>query len=253
MNIQRGISLVEVMVATGFVIAIAIVVIIVVRNRAVQPEPLGDTNDVHLATTEVSLLNREEDTTTEKKEEENGAAKQEDNGTGEENPLSDSSNENGNPVINIPTSPYSVYIGFASSMATSSSSVLEQEVSEVVIGYEWESLPKSPGFATVVLPEWDPSKSGQEKYEVSVWDEKSDSYKLLGSYPSSEEIKLPREGFIITTKRFKVLNIDPVFRVCPGDRSFTWDFRFTAKDDYSLVRTPITQPLPQGELCQMRQ
>lgn len=151
---------------------------------------------------------------------------------------------------NIITTPYSVYIGFATDVGTSSEEVLQQEVGEVVVGYEWEVLFRSPMFSTVVLPAWDLSNEGQQKeYTVQVWDE--DSYMLLGNYTSFEEIKFPREG-LRGASRFKVTGIDPALRICPGDRSFIWDVRFTFEGQLGLIRTPITQDLPQGETCRIR-
>jgi len=154
------------------------------------------------------------------------------------------------PRSNIALSPYSVYIGFASSVGTSSQSVLQQEVSHVVVGYEWEALPFSPMFSTAILPNWDDSEEGKQKaYTVHVWDE--DSYTVLGTFSSADEIKFPREG-LRGASRFKVTGIDPELRICPGDRSFTWDMRFTLEGQLGLIRTPITQDLPQNETCRMR-
>ena len=151
----------------------------------------------------------------------------------------------------ITISPYSVYIGFATSVGTSSKSLMQKEVSEVVIGYEWEALPPSPMFSTITLPEWDASEQGQQKeYAVYIFDE--NSYTLLGSYTSSEDIKFPRDG-LQGASRFKITGIDPALGICPGDRSFTWEnVRFTFEGPLGLIRTPITQDLSSGETCHRR-
>ena len=146
-------------------------------------------------------------------------------------------------------SPYAVYLGFASSVGTSSESFMRQEVSEVVVGYEWEALTKSPTFTTVVLPQWDSSDAGLEKeYVVHVWDRETESFVFFGNFPPAEDIKLPREG-LLATQKFRVTGIDPSLRICPGDRSFTWQLRFAVEGEFGLVRTPITQALPSGETC----
>lgn len=151
-------------------------------------------------------------------------------------------------VPSIVTTPYSVYIGFAADIGTSSADLMDEEVDEVVIGYEWEALPGSQMFATVLFPLWDQTET---EYTLQVWNEESVSYEVFGSYPSGEEIEVPHTG-LIGTSRFKVTDIDPALRICPGDRSFTWEVRFTFDGSLGLVRTPITQKLPTGEMCQMR-
>ena len=187
-----------------------------------------------------------------------------DNGTisereGESNAVQEASKKRAIPEPSIAISPYSVYIGFATSVGTSSESLMQKEVSKVVIGYEWEALLWSPMFSTVTLPEWAVgpehsegilSEDGQQKeYSVYVWDK--DSYILLGDYSLSDEIKFPRDG-LRGASRFKFTGIDPALGICPGDRSFTWNVRFTFSGTLGLIRTPITQDLPQGETCRMR-
>lgn len=137
----------------------------------------------------------------------------------------------------IGLSPYSIYIGFAVRFGTSSEAVLNKEVSQMVVGYEWEALPGSPLFDSVELPQWG---APDAQYEVQVWDEASSTYLSLGSHPAGEEVEFPRDGLIGPSK-FKVLGISPALRVCPGDRSFTWKVRFTFGGNVGLVRTPLTQ------------
>ncbi|MDP4020461.1 MAG: hypothetical protein Q8P58_00245 [Candidatus Adlerbacteria bacterium] len=152
----------------------------------------------------------------------------------------------------ITTTPYSVYLGGAAAFGTSSEALMREEVSQVVIGYEWESLISSPMFDSATLPQWDPNDTNfQNIYEVYVWDLETNGYILLGEYPAGTEIQFPRDG-LTGPYKFKVLGIDPVLRVCPGDRSFTWSMRFTFPGDISIVRTPITQNLLFSEKCQMR-
>lgn len=145
---------------------------------------------------------------------------------------------------------YSIYIGLAKDLDTATETPEPAEVNEVVVGYEWEVLLGSPFFATIALPEWDPENQSAT-YAVSVWDDLSQSYMLLDSYHSKTEIEFPRDGFA-GARVFKVTGIDPDLRICPSDRSFTWDARFTFEGDLGLVRTPITQKLPEGETCRLR-
>lgn len=151
----------------------------------------------------------------------------------------------------ILTTPYSVYLGFASEFGTSSEAVLKEEVPKTVIGYEWESL-GIVMFDSVVLPAWDPNSAGE--YEVSVWNEESNTYEALGTFSSGEEVQFPRNQ-LEGPRRFKVMGIDPALRICPGDRSFNWSVKFTFNADMGLVRTPITQDLLTlpPENCRMRQ
>lgn len=151
----------------------------------------------------------------------------------------------------IPTSPYTVYIGFAAQVGTSSAELMNKAVGEAVVGYEWEALPWSQVFDSVVLPDWDE----QGEYEVLVWETdeegKNGSYTSLGTFSEGDTVQFPREGFA-GALRFKVLGIDPALRICPGDRSFNWQAAFTFEGNLGLVRTPITKKLPAGELCELR-
>ncbi len=150
----------------------------------------------------------------------------------------------------IALSQYTVYLGSAISLGTSSESVMRQQVSKVVIGYEWETTPKNLMFDSVVLPQWDPSETGGEReYEVYVWED--GAYTLLGRHAPQKEIQFPRDG-LNGPRRFKVVGIDPALLVCPGDRSFTWSMRFTYPGEVGLVRTPITQELWPWGTCHMR-
>ncbi len=151
----------------------------------------------------------------------------------------------------IATTPFSVYIGKATAFGTSSPTLMGQEVSQVVVGYEWESLASSPMFDSVSLPQWDPADTGAQKYQVYIWNEEENSYRLLGAYPVGQEIQFPRDD-LNGPRRFKVLGINPALLVCPGDRSFVWSFRLTYPGSMSIVRTPITEPLPVSQTCEMR-
>jgi hypothetical protein len=82
----------------------------------------------------------------------------------------------------------------------------------------------------------------EKTYEVYVWDRESGAYVLQGEYPAGQEIEFPREGARGANK-FKVLGIDPGLRICPGDRHFNWEARFTLPGSVGLVRTPIVQEL----------
>lgn len=152
----------------------------------------------------------------------------------------------------IATTSYSVYIGFASEVGTSSAGLMNKEVNEAVIGYEWEALPNSQLFASVVLPTWDDSKDGdRNEYEVFTYNEEKESYESLGKFPKEIEIDFPRDG-LIGPSRFRVTGISPDLLICPGDRSFNWDIRFTFDGQPGLVRTPITQKLLFWQKCKMR-
>jgi hypothetical protein len=145
--------------------------------------------------------------------------------------------EEGGPSITL--TPYTVYLGFATRYGTSSRELMGYEGTQVVVGYEWESLPDSPMFDSVELPQW-----GEEdtEYEIEVWDDGAAAYVLLGEFPAGEEVQFPRDG-LNGPRKFKVTGISPTLRICPGDRSFNWQVRFTFPWDIGLVRTPITQDL----------
>ena len=152
-------------------------------------------------------------------------------------------------IPTIETTPYTAYLGFAKDIDGASEPAAE-EVGEVVVGYEWEALVNSQLFASMVLPVFDPSDESAE-YDIEVWNEESQSYEVLGNFPAGEEVDFPREGFAGAT-RFKVTGIDPALRICPGDRSFTWDARFTFEGELGLIRTPIIEPLLGGQTCRLR-
>jgi cytoskeletal protein RodZ len=147
----------------------------------------------------------------------------------------------------ISTTPYSVYIGFATDIGTSSAALMGAETGEVVTGYEWEALPGSQLFSDITLPLWG---SSEARYTVQVWDEELETYTVLGDFPSGVEIEFPRDDFV-GPSRLKITGIDPALRICPGDRSFSWDVRFTFAGEMGLVRTPITQTLSLGETCEL--
>lgn len=152
-------------------------------------------------------------------------------------------------VPSIETTSHTVYIGFAEDIEGATEPTAE-EVNEVVVGYEWEALPRSQMFASVILPEWD-TENTEAEYLVESWDEETESYISLGAFPFGEEINFPRDGFVGST-RFKVTGIDPKLRICPGERSFTWVTRFTFDGRRGLVRTPITEILPPGQTCTLK-
>lgn len=149
------------------------------------------------------------------------------------------------PSIDI--TPYTVFLGFTEDFDIASEPA-SGKVDKAVVGYEWEAIFPSPLFATISLPAWDTSGT---TYTVSTWNEDTASYEHLGQFPAGEEIEFPREGFL-GARKFKVTGIDPALRICPGDRVFTWDARFTFEGDIGLIRTPITENLPDGETCQIR-
>ncbi len=154
--------------------------------------------------------------------------------------------------VNIATTSYSVFLGFAVNVGTSSADLMTREVREAVIGYEWEALSESQLFASVVLPEWDTTKEGEDtEYKVEAWDSEKSEYILVGQFPSLEEVDFPRDG-LIGPSRFKVTGINSNLLICPGDRSFNWDIRFTFGGQLGLVRTPITQKLSFWQKCEMR-
>jgi hypothetical protein len=150
------------------------------------------------------------------------------------------------------TTPYTVYLGYATEFGTSSPEVLQKEVAKVVVGYEWEALPDSAMFDSITIPMFDPNEG--HDYKVHVWDREADRYILLGEYEAGRPVEFPRED-LNGPRRFKVLGIDPGLRLCPGDRSFTWSFRFTFPVSWGVIRTPITQDLLvlPPETCRMRQ
>ena len=228
---------------SGIVIAAALVVFGV--RYVSDDQPIDSQGESSVITQTLEAIPPQESVSSEDKTD--GIASEQES---KSNTEQDSPKEENVPKPSIVVTPYSVYIGFATSMGTSSESLMKTEVSKVVIGYEWEALPWSPMFSTVTLPEWDVSKEGQQKeYSVYIWDK--DSHVLLGGYTLLKDIKFSRDG-LRGASRFKVTGINPALGICPGDRSFTWSVRFTFLGTLGLIRTPITQDLPQGETCRMR-
>lgn len=148
----------------------------------------------------------------------------------------------------IAVTPYTVYMGFAKDIE-GAAPPSEKAGNEVVVGYEWEALPNSQMFASVVLPAWDP-ENRKRRYTLDSWDAEAGVYLRLGKFPSGQEIDFPRKEFVGST-RFRVLGIDPALGICPGDRSLSWDARFTFDGQLGLVRTPITETLAAESTCQL--
>lgn len=147
----------------------------------------------------------------------------------------------------IETNEYSVYLGFAEKL-NPNEEMEATEVPYIVTGYEWEALLPGPGFGSITLPVWD-TENKKTTYTVEGWE--FEEYTTIGDFKANEKIDLPQEtlgGF----RRLKVTGIDPELKVCPTDRSFTWGSQFSFSGDFGLVRTPIIEPLPAGELCELR-
>lgn len=134
-----------------------------------------------------------------------------------------------------------------STQEPSSGEIEKQNV--VVVGYEWISNPGSPKFSSTTIPlfwfQEDPDWQNK-KYDVYIWE--NNEYVLYDSVKSMGSVSFPSGGI----SRFKVIGIDPEYKICPDARGYVFAMYFTESGVFNGSRVPITAPSPNNVPCKVR-